>query len=79
MEAFLKEGASVSYCARTLIPNQFEHLKPDNILGVQCDISDSKQVEQWFDSTIKEFGTIDILVHNGIQSLLHSIWIFSPF
>lgn len=39
-----------------------------NVIVVQCDVSNEKQVQEMFKRTIKEFGTVDVCVANsGIQ------------
>ena len=37
-------------------------------LGVVCDVSDEKQVEQALNETLKHFGSVDILVNNAAIS-----------
>ena len=42
---------------------------PDALFGVQCDVTDSKQVDAAFTAVEKEFGPVEILVANaGITS-----------
>ena len=42
-------------------------------LAIKCDVSSSTEVEQLFNQTVKEFGTLDVLVNNA------GIYPFIPF
>jgi NAD(P)-dependent dehydrogenase (short-subunit alcohol dehydrogenase family) len=59
VEVFLREGAKVSVLDIVTIE------KGNNIVGYQCDVSKTKEVEKSIDSAIKHFGDIDVLVNNA--------------
>jgi NAD(P)-dependent dehydrogenase (short-subunit alcohol dehydrogenase family) len=65
-EAVLKNGAKVAATARN--PQQLDDLKtkyPGQILPLQLDVTDPKQIENAINQTIKAFGRIDVLVNNA--------------
>jgi NAD(P)-dependent dehydrogenase (short-subunit alcohol dehydrogenase family) len=65
-EAVLKNGAKVAATARN--PQQLDDLKtkyPGQILPLQLDVTDPKQIQTAVDETIKTFGRIDVLVNNA--------------
>ncbi len=65
-EAVLKSGAKVAATARN--PKQLDDLKtkyPGQILPLQLDVTDSKQIQDAVDQTIKTLGRIDVLVNNA--------------
>ena len=65
-EAVLKNGAQVAATARN--PQQLDDLKskyPGQILPLQLDVTDPKQIKAAVDETIKKFGRIDVLVNNA--------------
>ena len=65
-----KEGCKVSICGRdnsnlTKAKNEILNQAPDaEILTVSCDVSNKEDLENWYNSTKKEFGDINILVTN---------------
>jgi NAD(P)-dependent dehydrogenase (short-subunit alcohol dehydrogenase family) len=70
-EAFLKRGARVAIAARKekeIKAAVREVRQPGDVIGVQADISDSKDVERLFAMAADKFGSVDILVNcAGIQ------------
>jgi NAD(P)-dependent dehydrogenase (short-subunit alcohol dehydrogenase family) len=65
-EAVLKNGAKVAATARN--PQQLNDLKEKyqaQILPLQLDVTDPKQIEDAVNQTIKTFGRIDVLVNNA--------------
>ncbi len=68
--AFAKEGADVVICYHSDKEGAEETLREVQQLDrkgivLQVDISDEQQVEQLFEQTLQEFGTLDILVNNA--------------
>lgn len=66
---FAKEGASVVITGRrqettNVIAGEFKKLGY-KALPIACDVSNSKQVKQLVEKTVKEFGKVDILVNNA--------------
>ncbi len=66
---FAEEGAKVVVCARDL-PKLQETVdaitsKGGRAIAVQTDLCDEKQVEHMVAETIKQFGTVDVLVNNS--------------
>lgn len=71
-EKFIKEGASISICARNInkLRKAVSQLKllarPDQqIFSKQVDVSAEKEVEKFIDFSIKKLKNIDILVNNA--------------
>ena len=58
-EALAAEGCKLSICARTAPAPIGE-----NSLSVACDVSESEDLQRWFDATVGRFGQVDILVTN---------------
>lgn len=68
-EGFAEAGANVVLCSRKVeacqkVANQLEKLGVKT-LALACDISDPDDVNRVVEETIKEFGSIDILVNNS--------------
>lgn len=61
-----EEGAAVAICARgeESLHNTVEEL-PGPALGVQADVSDPKDVEQFVEDALGTFEQIDVLVNNA--------------
>lgn len=71
---FYKEGASVVICSRSrvnldLAGKEIEKSNSNNsnsrIITIETDLNDKEQIKSLVDTTIKEYGTIDVLVHNA--------------
>lgn len=67
--AFAKEGAAVVICARNAgeiaaTGNEIKSIR-GQALALECDVSQRRQVGAVIEATIKEFGTVDILVNNA--------------
>jgi 3-oxoacyl-[acyl-carrier protein] reductase len=69
---FYQEGANVVICSR-FIENlhlakqeiQKTHISDKKLLTIEADLNNEDQIRNLVDLTVKEFGTIDILVHNA--------------
>lgn len=65
-----EEGCRVSICART--PESLEIARhdlegvvgPEDVLTVPADVSNPRDLENWYQRTVDRFGTVDILVTN---------------
>ncbi len=69
VELFAKEGAKIVTCSRTKEPvdktvKQIKEMGGE-ITGLICDVTDSSQVKNLIDETIKTYGKLDILVNNA--------------
>jgi len=88
-KSFYKEGASVVICSRSrvnldLARKEIEKIKSNNsngIIAIETDLNDKEQIKSLIDSTIKEYGTIDVLVHNAggppsapIDNITEKMW-----
>jgi NAD(P)-dependent dehydrogenase (short-subunit alcohol dehydrogenase family) len=80
-ERFAEEGAFVSICDLVPIEDLCDNVgkkieaKGGKVLCHQIDVSKEKQVKALVDDTIKEFGTIDVLVNNvGIAGPTKAVW-----
>jgi 3-oxoacyl-[acyl-carrier protein] reductase len=71
---FYQEGANVVICSRSkvnldLARREIEkvktNLKNGRIITIETDLNDKEQIKSLVDTTLKEFGTIDVLVHNA--------------
>jgi len=80
VESFLKRGAAVVALDRNpAIETQWK--RPD-VLGVVCDLTDAKAIDQALDGAVKRFGGVDMLVLNAgifpssspIQSIAPESW-----
>jgi NAD(P)-dependent dehydrogenase (short-subunit alcohol dehydrogenase family) len=69
--AFAEAGAAVAICARNA--SELEQVAAEvrsrggRCLAVPTDIGKSSDVDNLFAATVKEFGTVDILVNNAIE------------
>jgi len=68
-EAFAEEGCNVAICSRTksdLLETSKEIKEKYNVdpLWCVCDLNKSSDIESTFNATVKEYGTVDILVNN---------------
>ena len=67
--AFAKEGANISLSARTI--SDLEKVQKNLIkYGIKthihiCDVSNTKEVKSWVDTTLQKFGKIDVLINNA--------------
>jgi 3-oxoacyl-[acyl-carrier protein] reductase len=73
-KGFYKEGANVVICSRSKenlfqAKESIQKITKSNpqqkLLDMEVDLSDEDQIRALIDVVIKEFGTIDILVHNA--------------
>ena len=67
--ALAKEGAAVALAARNydnLVAVQKEiEAFGGRALAIKCDVTDKQQILDTVEATVKEFGTVDILVNNA--------------
>jgi len=73
-KGFYREGANVIICSRSKdnlenaeqeIINSSTHNLNNKIVVIKVDLNDEDQIKVLIQKTIKEFGRIDILVHNA--------------
>lgn len=69
-ELFLREGCKVMICSRKEehVKNTLAEFKVkygDSVIGLKCDVSDPVAVKSVIDETIKNFGSVRILVANA--------------
>lgn len=61
----LANGDKVVATARNSSKLSFSGTSKDNFLAVDLDVTDSKSVDKAFDSAIKQFGRVDVVVNNA--------------
>ncbi len=71
VEAFLREGANIAFCSRTLndVTKTLDELRPrlsagQKLSGVAADVCDPADVDRLFDAAA-EFGPLHVLVNNA--------------
>lgn len=72
-KTFYNEGANIVICSRSrlnldLAKKEIEKIDPKNtnpVIAIEADLHDEEQIKSLIDATIKEYGTIDVLVHNA--------------
>src|SRR4030095_4564042 len=69
---FLNEGANVLFCARDkdAVSGLQDELTPllrtgQKLLGLYCDVSSPREVENMFAQFVNEFGALHVLVNNA--------------
>lgn len=65
VEAFLEEGANVAFCARSaqaVADAEMEFAAAGRAIGTVLDVSDRVALNSWVESTVSEFGGIDMVV-----------------
>lgn len=72
---FLELGANVVIASRKFdvlkqTADELTELTKGNVLPVECNVTDYKQVENLLDTTLKEFGKIDGLVNNAAGNFI---------
>ncbi|MCX6594949.1 MAG: SDR family oxidoreductase [Acidobacteria bacterium] len=75
VEALLREGAQVAFCARTpeSVKQALDELAPkDKVMGQAADVRDVAAVDQFLEAVDQKFGGIDILINNA------GIGVFQP-
>lgn len=73
VEAFLSEGANVSYCARKVTGEEFSSFATAGgarAVGTSVDVADEQAVIEWVRKSAEEFGRVDTVIANGECSLL---------
>lgn len=63
----LEKSARVATCGRTeeKLINLKSEMNSDNLLALQCDVSDEKECEKFIQQVITHFGQIDVLINNA--------------
>ena len=72
---FLDLGASVIITSRKIdvlneTAKELAEQTNGNILPIQCDVTDYKQVENLLNTSIEEFGKVDVLVNNAAGNFI---------
>ena len=65
---FLEEGFRVAILdidQKTLSQTMKQDFDTNNVLGLECDVSEPDQVDQSVNLVVEEFGRIDVLVNNA--------------
>ena len=65
---FLEEGFRVAILdidQKTLSQTMKQFFDTNNVLGLECDVSEPDQVDQSVNRVVEEFGRIDVLVNNA--------------
>jgi NAD(P)-dependent dehydrogenase (short-subunit alcohol dehydrogenase family) len=68
-EGFIADGADVVICSRTE-EEVMETAEEIGAVGVACDVTDEDAVESLVDTTVDEYGGIDLLVNNAGASFM---------
>lgn len=74
---FLKRGCKVAFCGRSQssVDKALAELKSENVLGVPCDVTEAAQLQALWDTTVKQFGRVDIWINNaGIGNRMRRVW-----
>jgi len=80
VEALLKEGVNVSYCARTVTGNEFNEFlsttaaepgvsKLGRVSGTVLDLGNTSDIKPWVDKAVEEFGGLNIVISNASPML----------
>src|SRR4029450_5447523 len=85
VEGFLEKGARVVALDRSWVPmgvsgdrdDSFSRAldNRDDVLKLDCDITDDEQIQDAYEQTMKRFGTVDVLLNNAS---LRQIDLFPP-
>ena len=74
VEAFLREEANVSYCARNITNHEYDDfytsLPESNAaraVGTAVDVSQEEALKEWVDGSAKRFGRLDVVIANGTR------------
>jgi 3-oxoacyl-[acyl-carrier protein] reductase len=74
VEALLREGAQVAFCARTpeSVQQALDELDvKDKVMGQAADVRDVAAVDQFLEAVDRKFGGIDILINNAGIGVFH--------
>ena len=68
--AYLQEGAKVVIASYNgdetkRVANELNEKYSGNVIGVKCDVKSTEDVKNVVETTIKEFGKIDVLINNA--------------
>ena len=64
-QKFLSQGDRVAICDVSRVSIEALKQERPEILGVQCDVTDELQMQEFFDQVQTEFGGVDILLSNA--------------
>ena len=74
VEAFLLQGANVSYSARNITHTEFaDFLKSLPVtnkaiaVGTAVDVGSKAALDQWVQAAVKKFGGLDTVIANGMD------------
>ncbi|WP_310992136.1 SDR family oxidoreductase [Aequorivita marina] len=72
---FLELGANVVITSRNIdklqtVKKELEDATGGNVLPVQCDVRNYDEVEALVEASVKEFGTIDVLLNNAAGNFI---------
>ena len=77
VEAFLAQGAIVSYCSRSTTGDDYDNFKGAaegaRAIGTPVDISDHATLKKWVETAHHTVGRIDVVVANGMNT---RVWTF---
>jgi len=64
---FASEGAKVAICARDekMLDAALKEISSESVIAVKCDVTKSADVKNLIDTTIKNFGKLNVLVNNA--------------
>ena len=64
---FAGEGAKVAICARNekLLADALKEISSESVIAVKCDVTKSADVKNLIDTTIANFGKLNVLVNNA--------------
>ena len=85
VEAFLLQGANVSYSARNITHTEFnvflETLPSTNkamAVGTALDVSSKAALDEWVRASVQRFGGLDTVIGNGRDGQTF-FFLFSPY
>ena len=64
---FAGEGAKVAICARDekMLADALKEISSESVIAVKCDVTKSADVKNLIDTTIENFGKLNVLVNNA--------------
>ena len=77
VEAFLLQGANVSYSARNITHTEFDDFlktlpstNKATAVGTALDVGSKTALDEWVQASVKKFGGVDTAIANGMDSQL---------